>query len=98
MLVVLTRDFQSNSNNSFHLFPFVFFFLKMCNRSSENVEYATDDAERFRYAYRTHFSDSFQKIFSEVLSVVPFRVLILAWLMHALLVLSFKIRWWLADF
>ncbi|KAL5777306.1 hypothetical protein ACOSP7_010232 [Xanthoceras sorbifolium] len=36
------------------------------NRSAENVEYNTGDAEGFRYAYQTHFSDSFQKIFSEI--------------------------------
>ncbi|KAF5942636.1 hypothetical protein HYC85_020278 [Camellia sinensis] len=35
-------------------------------RSSEDVKYSANDAEGFRYAYRTHFSDSFHKIFSEV--------------------------------
>ncbi|CAO2834438.1 unnamed protein product [Amaranthus hypochondriacus] len=34
--------------------------------SSENVEYDFADAEKFRTAYRTHFSDSFHKIFSEI--------------------------------
>ncbi|KAK7275811.1 hypothetical protein RIF29_16935 [Crotalaria pallida] len=33
---------------------------------SENIEYADDDAERFRNAYRSHFSDSFHKVFSEI--------------------------------
>lgn len=36
---------------------------------SENMEYSNnnhDDAERFRNAYRTHFSDSFHNVFSEV--------------------------------
>ncbi|XP_022132145.1 chaperone protein dnaJ 1, mitochondrial isoform X2 [Momordica charantia] len=32
----------------------------------ENVDFGTGDAEGFSYAYRTHFSDSFQKIFSEI--------------------------------
>ncbi|KAG6648790.1 hypothetical protein CIPAW_07G169800 [Carya illinoinensis] len=35
-------------------------------QGSENVEYAGGGADGFRYAYRTHFSDSFHKIFSEV--------------------------------
>ncbi|XP_028072490.1 chaperone protein dnaJ 1, mitochondrial isoform X2 [Camellia sinensis] len=35
-------------------------------RSSEDVKYSANDAEGFRYAYRTHFSDSFHKIFSEI--------------------------------
>lgn len=35
---------------------------------SENMEYGNnhDDAERFRKAYRSHFSDSFHQVFSEV--------------------------------
>ncbi|KAK1554934.1 hypothetical protein Q3G72_019375 [Acer saccharum] len=36
------------------------------SRSTENVEYSTGDAEAFRHAYHTNFSDSFQKIFSEI--------------------------------
>ncbi|XP_061348303.1 chaperone protein dnaJ 1, mitochondrial-like, partial [Gastrolobium bilobum] len=39
---------------------------KMRNRGSENIEYGDDDAERFRNAYRSHFSDSFHKVFSEI--------------------------------
>nr|POF00277.1 chaperone protein dnaj 1, mitochondrial [Quercus suber] len=35
-------------------------------QGKENVEYAAGDAEGFRYAYRTHFSDSFHKIFSKI--------------------------------
>ncbi|KAG6648802.1 hypothetical protein CIPAW_07G169800 [Carya illinoinensis] len=35
-------------------------------QGSENVEYAGGGADGFRYAYRTHFSDSFHKIFSEI--------------------------------
>ncbi|XP_052201656.1 chaperone protein dnaJ 1, mitochondrial isoform X2 [Diospyros lotus] len=35
-------------------------------RSSEDVKYAAYDAEGFRSARRTHFSDSFHKIFSEI--------------------------------
>ncbi|XP_057532358.1 chaperone protein dnaJ 1, mitochondrial isoform X2 [Amaranthus tricolor] len=34
--------------------------------SSENAQYDFSDAEKFRTAYRTHFSDSFHKIFSEI--------------------------------
>ncbi|XP_031736865.1 chaperone protein dnaJ 1, mitochondrial isoform X3 [Cucumis sativus] len=33
---------------------------------SENVGFGAGDAEGFSYTYRTHFSDSFQKIFSEI--------------------------------
>ncbi|KAB1203875.1 Chaperone protein dnaJ 1, mitochondrial [Morella rubra] len=36
------------------------------SQGPENVEYAAGDAEGFRYAYRTHFSDSFYKVFSEI--------------------------------
>ncbi|KAJ0024562.1 hypothetical protein Pint_08412 [Pistacia integerrima] len=36
------------------------------SRGSENVDYNTGGAEGFRYAYQTHFSDSFHKIFSEI--------------------------------
>nr|POE73138.1 chaperone protein dnaj 1, mitochondrial [Quercus suber] len=39
---------------------------KKRTQGKENVEYAAGDAEGFRYAYRTHFSDSFHKIFSEI--------------------------------
>ncbi|XP_057974122.1 chaperone protein dnaJ 1, mitochondrial isoform X2 [Malania oleifera] len=35
-------------------------------RGSEKVEYSAGDSEGFRYAYRTHFSESFHKIFSEI--------------------------------
>uniref|UniRef100_A0A5B6Z222 Chaperone protein dnaJ 1, mitochondrial n=1 Tax=Davidia involucrata TaxID=16924 RepID=A0A5B6Z222_DAVIN len=35
-------------------------------RGSEDMEYAARGAEGFRYSYRTHFSDSFHKIFSEI--------------------------------
>lgn len=35
-------------------------------RGSENVDYAAGDAEDVRYTYRTHFSDSFHKIFTEI--------------------------------
>ncbi|GMY07009.1 chaperone protein dnaJ 1, mitochondrial isoform X1 [Fagus crenata] len=35
-------------------------------QGKENVGYDAGDAEGFRYAYRTHFSDSFHKIFSEI--------------------------------
>ncbi|KAL2892864.1 Chaperone protein dnaJ 1 mitochondrial, partial [Bienertia sinuspersici] len=35
-------------------------------RGSEDVHYDFADAEAFRQAYRTHFSDSFHKIFSEI--------------------------------
>lgn len=38
--------------------------------SSENAQYDFSDAEKFRTAYRTHFSDSFHKIFSEVLATL----------------------------
>lgn len=40
----------------------------MRTHGSENTEYGNgyDDAERFRNAYRSHFSDSFHKVFSEV--------------------------------
>ncbi|CAK9149021.1 unnamed protein product [Ilex paraguariensis] len=40
--------------------------MKESSRSSENVEYPAGDAEGFGYAHRTHFSDSFHKIFSEI--------------------------------
>lgn len=40
--------------------------MKDPNRTGEDVEYAAGDADGFRYTYRTHFSDSFQKAFSEV--------------------------------
>ncbi|XP_031282673.1 chaperone protein dnaJ 1, mitochondrial isoform X2 [Pistacia vera] len=36
------------------------------SRGSENIDYNTGGAEGFRYAYQTHFSDSFHKIFSEI--------------------------------
>ncbi|KAJ4701405.1 putative Chaperone protein DNAj [Melia azedarach] len=36
------------------------------SRGSEKGEYSANDAEGFRYAYQTHFSDSFHKIFSEI--------------------------------
>ncbi|XP_059638250.1 chaperone protein dnaJ 1, mitochondrial isoform X2 [Cornus florida] len=36
------------------------------SRGPEDVKYATGDAEGFRYAHRTHFSESFHKIFSEI--------------------------------
>ncbi|KAJ0047733.1 hypothetical protein Pint_15272 [Pistacia integerrima] len=39
--------------------------LSMTCRGSENVDYNTGGAEGFRYAYHTHFSGSFLKIFSE---------------------------------
>ncbi|KAI5435671.1 chaperone protein dnaJ 1, mitochondrial isoform X1 [Lathyrus oleraceus] len=41
---------------------------KMRAFGSENMEYSNnyDDAERFRNAYRTHFSDSFHNVFSEI--------------------------------
>ncbi|XP_020203705.1 chaperone protein dnaJ 1, mitochondrial [Cajanus cajan] len=39
---------------------------KMRTRGSEGVEYDHNDAERFRNAYRSHFSDSFHKVFSEI--------------------------------
>jgi len=39
----------------------------MRSRGSKGTEYDHDDAERFRNAYRSHFSDSFHKVFSEVL-------------------------------
>lgn len=42
------------------------FLTKKRSQGPENVEYAAGDAEGFRYAYRTHFSDSFYKVFSEV--------------------------------
>ncbi|XP_021740301.1 chaperone protein dnaJ 1, mitochondrial-like isoform X1 [Chenopodium quinoa] len=35
-------------------------------RGPENVHYDSADAEAFRHAYKTHFSDSFHKIFSEI--------------------------------
>ena len=35
--------------------------------SSESVKDAAGDG--FRYAYRSHFSDSFRKIFAEVLHI-----------------------------
>jgi len=38
----------------------------MRTRGSEDIEYDRDDAERFRNAYRSHFSDSFHKVFYEV--------------------------------
>jgi len=38
----------------------------MRTRGSEDTEYNHGDAERFRNAYRSHFSDSFHKVFSEV--------------------------------
>lgn len=41
--------------------------LKRHGGESENVGFGAGDAEGFSYTYRTHFSDSFQKIFSEVL-------------------------------
>jgi hypothetical protein len=36
------------------------------------MEYSNnyDDAERFKNAYRTHFSDSFHKVFSEVKKIL----------------------------
>ncbi|KAL6984049.1 hypothetical protein U1Q18_017424 [Sarracenia purpurea var. burkii] len=34
--------------------------------SSEDVKYTTSDAEGFRHAYRTQFSNSFHKIFTEI--------------------------------
>ncbi|CAK9149015.1 unnamed protein product [Ilex paraguariensis] len=43
--------------------------MKESSRSSENVEYPAGDAEGFGYAHRTHFSDSFHKIFSELFDV-----------------------------
>lgn len=36
------------------------------SQGRENVDYAAGNADGFRYAYRTHFSDSFHKIFSEI--------------------------------
>ncbi|CAJ1971717.1 unnamed protein product [Sphenostylis stenocarpa] len=39
---------------------------EMHTRGSENMEYGQDNAERFRNAYRSHFSDSFHKVFSEI--------------------------------
>ncbi|KAH1262751.1 Chaperone protein dnaJ 1, mitochondrial [Glycine max] len=39
---------------------------KMRTRGSEDIEYDRDDAERFRNAYRSHFSDSFHKVFYEI--------------------------------
>ncbi|KAI4337648.1 hypothetical protein L6164_016035 [Bauhinia variegata] len=39
---------------------------EMRSHGSENREYDYSDAERFRHAYRTHFSDSFHKVFSEI--------------------------------
>ncbi|XP_004490398.1 chaperone protein dnaJ 1, mitochondrial isoform X2 [Cicer arietinum] len=44
------------------------YYDKMRTHGSENTEYGNgyDDAERFRNAYRSHFSDSFHKVFSEI--------------------------------
>lgn len=39
---------------------------KMRTRGSEDIGYDHGDAERFRNAYRSHFSDSFHKVFSEI--------------------------------
>ncbi|XP_019459022.1 PREDICTED: chaperone protein dnaJ 1, mitochondrial isoform X1 [Lupinus angustifolius] len=39
---------------------------KMRAYGSENIEFGDDDTERFRNAYRSHFSDSFHKVFSEI--------------------------------
>ncbi|XP_027330468.1 chaperone protein dnaJ 1, mitochondrial isoform X2 [Abrus precatorius] len=39
---------------------------KIRTHGSEDIEYDQDDAERFRNAYRSHFSDSFHKVFSEI--------------------------------
>ncbi|KHN35473.1 Chaperone protein dnaJ 1, mitochondrial [Glycine soja] len=39
---------------------------QMRTRGSEDIEYDHDDAERFRNAYRSHFSDSFHKVFYEI--------------------------------
>ncbi|KAL9315811.1 hypothetical protein ACSQ67_016812 [Phaseolus vulgaris] len=39
---------------------------EMHTRGSEDTEYDHGDAERFRNAYRSHFSDSFHKVFSEI--------------------------------
>ncbi|KAH1214157.1 Chaperone protein dnaJ 1, mitochondrial [Glycine max] len=39
---------------------------QMRTRGSEDIEYDRDDAERFRNAYRSHFSDSFHKVFYEI--------------------------------
>lgn len=46
---------------------------------SENIEYGNkyDDAERFRNAYRSHFSDSFHKVFSEVKFSLIFYLILL---------------------
>ncbi|KAK2443032.1 chaperone protein dnaJ GFA2, mitochondrial [Trifolium repens] len=43
-------------------------YNKIRAHGSENMEYSNnyDDAERFKNAYRTHFSDSFHKVFSEI--------------------------------
>ncbi|KAK7301146.1 hypothetical protein RJT34_12007 [Clitoria ternatea] len=39
---------------------------RMRTCGSEDREHDRDDAERFRNAYRSHFSDSFHKVFSEI--------------------------------
>ncbi|KAL2504283.1 Chaperone protein dnaJ 1 [Abeliophyllum distichum] len=36
------------------------------SRRTKNSQYAYEDADSFRYAHRTQFSDSFHKIFSEI--------------------------------
>ncbi|GMH31377.1 hypothetical protein Nepgr_033220 [Nepenthes gracilis] len=41
-------------------------YNKRLNEGSPNLEYSFGDEENFRRAYRTHFSDSFHKIFSEI--------------------------------
>jgi hypothetical protein len=56
-------------NSSLSLFQ-----IKKRTQGKENVGYDAGDAEGFRYAYRTHFSDSFHKIFSEVV-LITFNVI-----------------------
>ena len=55
--------------------------MKESSRRSEGAAYSagdaegfrySGDAEGFRYSYRANFSDSFQKIFSEVVLFSPF--------------------------
>ncbi|KAK4276851.1 hypothetical protein QN277_014955 [Acacia crassicarpa] len=41
-------------------------FDRMRTSDSENIEYERGAEERFRNAYRAHFSDSFHKVFSEM--------------------------------
>lgn len=41
-------------------------YARQDSGGSENVNYDFADAEAFKHAYRTHFSDSFHKIFSEI--------------------------------